>query len=204
MNPIFYFDFVSPNAWFAHEVLPRIEQRTGARFAYVPVLLGGLMKLSGNQPPFVAFAGVPLKLAYENRQIERFIQEHRIVGFEMNPHFPINSLMLMRCTVAAEAEGLLAPFVDAMFGAMWQEKRKLDDPAVLTQAIIDAGLPAERIMALAQEPEIKNRLLANTQQAYEDGAFGIPSFMVGRELFFGKDRLADVEKELLATAASAR
>ena len=204
MKPIFYFDFVSPNAWFAHQVLPGIEQRTGVQFSYVPVFLGGLMKLSGNQPPFVAFAGVPLKLAYEHRQIERFIAEHGIVGFEMNPHFPINSLQLMRCTVAAEADGLLVPFVDAMFRAMWQEKRKLDDPAVLSQALRDAGLPVERLLTRAQDADVKDRLMANTQQAHSDGAFGIPSFMVGRELFFGKDRLADVEKELLATAASIR
>jgi 2-hydroxychromene-2-carboxylate isomerase len=196
MDPIFYFDFGSPNAYLAHRVLPGIEARTGARFRYVPVLLGGLFKLSGNQAPMLAFANVPNKLAYERREIERFIARHGLAAFRMNPHFPVNTLTLMRGAVAAEAEGVFEPYVEAMFHFMWEEPRKLDDRDVLAETLGDAGLPAERLLSRAQEQEVKDRLAANTQAAYERGAFGIPSFLVGDELYFGKDRLRDVEDEL--------
>jgi len=196
MDPIFYFDFGSPNAYLAHRVLPGIEARTGARFRYVPVLLGGLFKLSGNQAPMLAFANVPNKLAYERREIERFIARHGLAAFRMNPHFPVNTLTLMRGAVAAEAEGVFEPYVEAMFHFMWEEPRKLDDRDVLAETLGDAGLPAERLLSRAQEQEVKDRLAANTQAAYEHGAFGIPSFLVGDELYFGKDRLRDVEDEL--------
>lgn len=198
MDAIFYFDFGSPNAYMAHRVIPEIEARTGKRFTYVPVLLGGLFKLTGNQAPMVAFAGVPNKLAYEHREIQRFIDRHGLTNFRMNPHFPVNTLALMRGAVAADGEGVLAPYVEAMFRGMWEEGRKLDDPAVLTAALAEAGLPAERLVTLARTPEVKERLLANTQAAYEHGAFGIPSFVVGGELYFGKDRLRDVEDALNA------
>lgn len=196
MDPIFYFDFGSPNAYLAHRVIPEVEARTGTRFTYVPVLLGGLFKLTGNQAPMIAFANIPAKLAYERREIERFIAKHRLTRFAMNPHFPVNTLALMRGAVAAEAEGMLAPYVEAMFVGMWERGLKLDDPAVLGPAIAEAGLPAERLLALAQSPEIKDRLAANTQAACEKGAFGIPSFLVGEELYFGKDRLRDVEEAI--------
>lgn len=196
MDPIFYFDFGSPNAYLAHRVIPEVEARVGKRFTYVPVLLGGLFKLTGNQAPMIAFANIPAKLAYERREIERFIAKHRLTRFAMNPHFPVNTLALMRGAVAAEAEGVLAPYVEAMFVGMWERGLKLDDPAVLGQAIAEAGLPAERLFALAQSPEIKDRLAANTQAAYEKGAFGIPSFLVGEELYFGKDRLREVEEAI--------
>jgi 2-hydroxychromene-2-carboxylate isomerase len=163
----------------------------------VPVLLGGLFKLTGNQAPMVAFAGVPAKLAYERREMERFIARHGLGGFRMNPFFPVNTLALMRGAVAAEGEGLLAPYADAMFHFMWEEPRKLDDPSVLAQTIAEAGLPAERLLERAQAQEVKDRLAANTQEAFEHGAFGIPSFLVGTELYFGKDKLPDVEEEIM-------
>ena len=196
MDAIFYFDFGSPNAYLAHRVIPEIEARTGGRFVYVPVLLGGLFKLTGNQAPMVAFAGVPNKLAYEHREMQRFIARYGLTRFRMNPNFPVNTLALMRGAVAAEREGLLAPYVEAMFRGMWEEGRKLDDRAVLAAAIDEAGLPAERLMALVQSAEVKEQLIVNTQAAHERGAFGIPSFVVGEELYFGKDKLRDVEEAL--------
>jgi 2-hydroxychromene-2-carboxylate isomerase len=201
LQPIFYFDFGSPNAYFAHRVLPGIEARTGARFDYVPVLLGALFKLSGNQAPMMAFAGIPNKLKYEYREIERFIARHKLTAFRMNPHFPVNTLALMRGAVAAQDEGVFEPYVEAMFRFLWEEGRKLDDVGVLAQSLTDAGLPADRLMASAQRQEVKDRLAAKTQAAYERGAFGIPSFVVGNELFFGKDRLRDVEEELTTVPA---
>ena len=197
-DPVFYFDFGSPNAYFAHRVLPQIEARMGVKFRYVPVLLGGLFKLAGNQAPMLAFAGIPAKLAYEHREIERFIARHGLNAFRMNPHFPVNTLALMRTAVAAEAEALLAPYTEAMFHFMWEDPRKLDDMAVLAATLTEAGLPAERLLTLAQDQVVKDRLAANTQDAFARGAFGIPSFLVGEELFFGKDRLDDVEREIIA------
>lgn len=189
----FWFDFASPNAYLVHRVIPAIEARTGATFHYVPTLLGGLFKLTGNQAPMIAFAGIPNKLAYERREMERFIARHGLTQFRMNPHFPVNTLALMRCAVAAEAEGMLADYTEAMFHYMWEEPRKLDDPEVLAATIAEAGLPADRLLARAQEPEIKARLVANTDDAHAKGAFGIPSFMVDGELWFGKDKLHEVE-----------
>ena len=186
MEALFYFDFASPNAYLAHRVLPGVEARTGVSFRYVPVLLGGLFKLSGNQAPMFAYAGVPNKLAYERREMERFIARRGLTDFRMNPHFPVNTLALMRGAVAAEAEGLLTAYAEAMFHFMWEDPRKLDDPLVLAGTLAEAGLPAETLIARAQQQEVKDRLLANTQDAYEQGAFGIPSFLVGGELRQGQ------------------
>lgn len=195
-SPIFWFDFGSPNAWFSHKVLPALEARTGVRFRYVPVLLGGIFKATGNQAPMVAFAGIPAKTAYMHHEMQRFIRRHGLQQFRMNPHFPVNTLALMRTAVAAQEDGLLMPYVDAMFRYMWEEPRKLDDPLVLAGSLVDAGLPAERLLALADTQPIKDRLVANTADAVASGVFGIPSFRVGDELFFGKDSLPDVEAEL--------
>ena len=194
----FYFDFASPNAYLAHRVIPDIEARTGARFHYVPVLLGGLFKLTGNQAPMLAFAGIPKKLAYERREMERFIARHGLTRFTMNPHFPVITLALMRGAVAAQAEGILPAYTEAMFHSMWEDPRKLDDMEVLAATLTEATLPTETLMARAQEPAIKAALLANTQAAYEAGAFGIPSFLVGEELWFGKDKLGEVEEAMRA------
>lgn len=194
MDVTFYFDFGSPNAYLAHRVVPGVEARTGVHFQYVPVLLGGLFKLTGNQSPVVAYANIPNKLAYEQREMQRFITKHGLSKFRMNPHFPVNTLALMRGAAAAEREELLDRYVEAMFVGMWEEGLKLDDPDVLARTIEAAGLPADRLLGLSQTPEIKERLVANTQKAYEQGAFGIPSFIVGDELYFGKDRLRDIEE----------
>ncbi len=202
IDPVFLFDFGSPNAWFAHRLIPGIEARTGVRFRYLPVLLGGLFKLSGNQSPMVSNAGVPNKMAYERLEMERFVARHGLAAFQFNPHFPINTLALMRGAVAAEDEGVFGPYVEAMFRYMWEEPRKLDDPAMVAATLAEAGLPAERLMARAQAQDVKDRLAANTESAFAHGAFGIPSFLVGDELYFGKDRLRDVEEELMRRAVA--
>ena len=202
MDPIFYFDFGSPNAYLAHRVIPGIEQRTGKRFKYQPVLLGGLFKLTGNQAPSQAFAHVPKKLAYERLEMMRFVKTHGLTKFQRNPHFPVNTLALMRCAVAAEAEGLLPAYVEGMFHFMWEEPRKLDDMSILAQTIADAGLPSQQLMQRAQDQSIKDQLLQYTQSAFDRGAFGIPSFLVGSELFFGKERLGQVEAEILSAATT--
>ncbi|WP_339745690.1 2-hydroxychromene-2-carboxylate isomerase [uncultured Maricaulis sp.] len=197
-DPVFYFDFASPNAYFAHRIMPGIEARTGRKFRYVPVLLGGIFKSTGNQAPMIAFAGVPAKLAYEYKEIERFIARHDLKHFNFNPHFPVNTLGLMRGAVAAEGEGVLEPYIEAMFHFMWEAPRKLDDPDVLAATLTEAGLPTERLLAAIQTRDIKQQLMANTQAAVDQGVFGIPSFVVDGELYFGKDRLESLAAELIA------
>ncbi|MBU2289325.1 MAG: 2-hydroxychromene-2-carboxylate isomerase [Gammaproteobacteria bacterium] len=189
----FYYDFGSPNAYLAHRVIPDIERRTGAHFQYVPILLGGLFKLTGNQPPMMAFADVPNKLAYERREMERFIARYELTDFRMNPDFPINTLNLMRGAVAAERQGIAAPYAEAMFRFMWEDPRKLDDPEVFRDTLVAAGLPADTLLDLANQQTVKDELAVNTQRAFDDGAFGSPSFIFEGELFFGKDKLAEIE-----------
>jgi len=193
----FHFDFGSPNAYLCHVVIPAIEERTGARFTYVPVLLGGVFKLTGNQPPMVSLKGIRNKPEYQRLETQRFIARHRIERFRFNPHFPVNTLLVMRAAVAAEQDGALMPYVDAVFRAMWEEERKMDDPAVVREALDAAGLDGAGLLARAQDQAVKDRLLANTEASVARGAFGSPTFFVGQEMFFGKDRLRDVEEEIV-------
>ena len=195
---LFYFDFGSPNAYLAHRLIPAIEQRTGARFDYVPILLGGIFKLTNNRSPMEAFGAVRNKLAYEARETERFIARHGLTAYRMNPHFPVNTLKIMRGAVAAQREGVFAPYLEAVFRAMWEDGLKMDDPAVIAEALSAAGLEAAAILARSEDPEVKQALIANTEAAVEAGAFGSPTFNLGGELWFGKERLRDVEEALVA------
>jgi 2-hydroxychromene-2-carboxylate isomerase len=194
----FLFDFGSPNAYLAHKVIPAIETRTGARFIYTPVLLGGVFKATGNRSPMEAFAGIPAKLAYEALETQRFVARHGLAGYRPNPHFPVNTLAIMRGAEAARDLDVFAAYVAAVYAAMWEDGRKMDDPAVIGEVLAAAGLPAERLMALTADQSVKDRLMANTTRAVERGVFGSPSFFVGDDLYFGKDRLRDVE-EAVAT-----
>jgi 2-hydroxychromene-2-carboxylate isomerase len=194
----FIFDFGSPNAYLAWKVIPEIEARTGAAFDAVPCLLGGIFKATGNQSPMTANANIPAKMAYEMLEMRRFIVRHGLTRFQMNPHFPINTLQMMRIAVAAKRDGSLAPVMSAIFPAMWEDGKKMDDPAVVGETLALAGLPAERLLAAANEPDVKAALVANTEGAVARGAFGIPTFFVGDEMWFGKDRLGEVEEALRA------
>ena len=199
----FYFDFGSPNAFLSHRVIPSIERRTGASFAYVPILLGGLFKLTGNQSPATAFAGVKNKPDYERLEMQRFIARHAITDFAFNPHFPINTLQLMRGAVAAQELEVFEAYVDRVYDAMWTERLDMGRPEVVQRVLGEVGMPVERLFELSQSADVKQRLLDNTQAAFEKGAFGSPSFLVGDELFFGKDRLRDVEEHLVGGGAVA-
>jgi 2-hydroxychromene-2-carboxylate isomerase len=200
MQVEFHFDFGSPNAYLAHRVIPAIEARTGARFRYVPILLGGIFKATGNRSPAEAFAGIRNKPEYERLETDRFIRRHRIEGFTRNPFFPVNTLQLMRGAVAAEAAGDLPRYVNAMFHHMWEAPKKLDEPDVLRDALTASGLDAAAIMARAQDPAVKAKLIANTEMSVARGAFGSPTFFVGDAIYFGKDRLRDVEDAVLGMA----
>lgn len=192
----FYFDFASPNAYMAYQVLPDILARTGATMRLVPCLLGGLFKATGNVAPMVQFADVPAKLAYERLEMQRFIAAHEITRFKMNPHFPVNTLLLMRGAVAAELDGTFIPYVEAGLSAMWEEGLNMSDPDIFASAFDKAGLDGKALLARTQDQAVKDGLVANTAAAVAHGAFGIPSFVVGDDLFFGKDRLDQVEAAL--------
>jgi 2-hydroxychromene-2-carboxylate isomerase len=189
----FHFDFGSPNAYLAHRVIPEIERRTGARFDYVPVLLGGVFKLTGNRSPAETFAGIRNKPDYERLETERFIIRHGITDYRRNPFFPVNTLTIMRGAIAARRLGVFESYVDEIYRHMWSEPKKLDDPAVLREALIQSGFDAGRFAELVQDSEVKQELLDNTTRSVERGTFGSPTFFVGDEIFFGKDRLRDVE-----------
>jgi 2-hydroxychromene-2-carboxylate isomerase len=204
MQPIFYFDFGSPNAYLSHRVIPDIEARTGVTFEYRPTLLGGLFKLTGNQSPMQAFGGIKNKLAYEGLETQRFIKRHGLTAFKMNPHFPVNTLKMMRGALAAQSLGVLAPYVEAMYRAMWEDGRKMDDPEEIAAVVTAAGLDTASILARSEEPAIKQALIDNAQAACDAGAFGIPTFAVNGELWFGKDRLRDVEEAIVGSQSGAR
>ena len=199
MRPVpiqFLFDFGSPNAYLSHRVIPEIEARTGTSFEYVPVLLGGLFKLSNNRSPAEAFADIPHKRAYDGLEVRRFVAKHHLDRFRANPHFPVNTLKMMRGAVAAQALDCFAAYVEAMFVAMWEEGRDMDKPEEIAGVLRSADLDVTALIEKSADPEIKARLLHNTQRAYERGAFGSPTFFVGDEMYFGKDRLRDVEEEI--------
>ena len=195
-NALFYFDFGSPNAYLSHKVIPQVEARTGVKFRYVPVLLGGLFKLTGNRSPAEAFAGIKNKLAYEGLETQRFVRRHGLTAYRHNPHFPVNTLKIMRGAVAAQRLGVFEAYVDAVYSAMWEQGLKMDDPEVITAALTAAGLDAAALMAGTEDPGVKQALLDNTNAAFEAGAFGSPSFLIDGELYFGKDRLRDVEEAI--------
>ena len=192
----FIFDFASPNAYLVHKIVPEIEARTGASFNYIPCLLGGIFKATGNQAPMIAFGDIKNKPEYEALEMQRFIARHNLTDFKMNPHFPVISLMLVRGALVAERDGYLMKYIDAMVDAMWEKGLKLDDPEVLHKAYADAGFDADKIMTDMSDDAIKAKLMENTNAAVARGAFGIPTFFVGDEIFFGKERLGQVEDML--------
>jgi 2-hydroxychromene-2-carboxylate isomerase len=193
----FHYDFGSPNAYLCHRVIPAIEARTGARFEYVPILLGGIFKLTGNASPAVTLQGIKNKGEYQSLEIRRFLAEHGIDDFQFNPHFPINTLQVMRGAIVAQREGFHGAYVDAVYRCMWCDPRKLDDPEVIRGVLEEAGLDAVAILEGIADPAVKARLLANTEDSVARGSFGSPSFFVGGELYFGKDRLEQVEREIV-------
>ena len=192
--PQFMFDFGSPNAFLSHEAIPAIEQRTGARFEYVPVLLGGIFKATNNKSPAETLAGVKNKREFHAVETERFVKRFHVKPYTWNPFFPINTLNLMRAAIAAQFEGVFEKYVAAAFHHMWEEPKKMDDPEVAAKALTASGLDAAKLFARAQDADVKAKLIENTQSAVERGAFGSPTFFVGKEMFFGKEQLREVEE----------
>jgi 2-hydroxychromene-2-carboxylate isomerase len=190
------FDFGSPNAYLAMKALPELLDRTGADLLIAPCLLGGIFKATGNKAPMIQYADAPAKLAYENLEMRRFIEKHGLSKFRINPHFPVNTLTIMRGAIVADDEGVLDDYIDAVNRAMWEDGLKMDDPEVIATFLSANGFDGPALLARTQEPEIKAKLVANTEAAVARGVFGIPTFFVGDAMFFGKDRLGQVEEAL--------
>ncbi len=193
-SPQFMFDFGSPNAFLSHEAIPAIEKRTGVKFEYVPILLGGIFKATNNKSPAETLAGVKNKPEFQALETRRFVTRFQVKPYVWNPFFPVNTLNLMRAAIAAQLEGVFERYVEAAFHHMWVEPKKMDDPDVAMKALGGSGLDAAKLFARAQEPEVKAKLIDNTQRAVERGAFGSPTFFVGKEMFFGKEQLREVEE----------
>ena len=184
----YYFDFGSPNCYMAYKALPDFLDMGLVEIK--PCLLGGIFKATGNQPPMVAFGGVKGKLAYEVLEIQRFIARHGLDRFKMNPNFPINTLMLMRGLVALEDRQ--SDYIETVLTAMWEDEKNLNDPAVVVETWTAGGFDAEALQEKVQAPDVKQSLVEMTAAAVERGVFGLPTFFVGDDMFFGKDRLGQV------------
>lgn len=192
----FLFDIGGPNGYLVHRVLPDFCAKTGAAAIYVPVLLGGLMKATGNRPPWMVYADVPSKVAYDQLEFQRFIVKHGLTKFTMNPHFPPNTLAAMRVITGAARIGVQAEVIETLMTAMWEEEKNLSDRDVLAQVLQAAGHDSAALLARADADDVKADLVANTERAVARGAFGIPTFFVGDEMFFGKERLSQVADAL--------
>jgi 2-hydroxychromene-2-carboxylate isomerase len=192
----FLFDFGSPNAYLSWKVVPAIEKRTGTTFQYVPVLLGGIFKATNNVSPVIANQGIRNKNEYQFLEIERFVKKHGLTKFRFNPHFPVNTLQIMRGAIAAEMENILPKYMDAVMAAMWEDGKKMDEADIIKAVLDAAGIDGAHILARAGEADVKAKLVANTEEAVNRGAFGIPTFYVDGDIYFGKDRLRDVEEAI--------
>jgi 2-hydroxychromene-2-carboxylate isomerase len=190
----FYFDFGSPASYLAWTQLPAIAAQYDAQLVYRPVLLGGIHKATNNASP----AAIPAKGAWMQIDLARFARRYG-VQFQHNPHFPINTLMLMRGATGAQMqdEALFLRYVDTVYRAMWEQPRNMADPATIGEVLAAGGLDASMLLQLTQSQDVKEKLKRDTEAAVARGLFGAPTMFVGDEMFFGQDRL-DFVKEALA------
>lgn len=192
----FHFDFGSPNAYLSHRVIPEIEKRTGARFHYVPVLIGGVFKATNNVSPMTALKGIRNKAEYQQLETERFLRKHNIHNYRRNPFFPVNTLQLMRGAIVAERLHVASDYIDAVFHAMWVDGLDMGQNETVVEALKDEPYSIKAITEASSDPEVKQQLITNTEDSVTRGNFGSPTFFVGNEMFFGKDKLTDVEDEI--------
>jgi len=191
------FDFVSPNAYLIWWPLRDLVNRYEAELEVLPAFLGGMHKLTGNAPPMVRDAEVKGKNAYAMLEMNRFIQKHGLTKYRMHPQFPFNSILLQRMLFAANEDGRGVQFAEGMLRPIWEEGLDVSSPEALGAAVSAAGFDAADLFERAQSDAVKQGLIASTERVVERGAFGIPTMWVGEEMFFGKERLGQIE-ELLA------
>lgn len=192
----FIFDFGSPNCYLAYKALESFPAISAAEVNMIPCLLGGVFKATGNQPPMAAFAGVKGKLDYEMLEMRRFCTAHGLENFVFNPHFPINTLALMRGLIAAQINDCEEQYIEAVLAAMWEDGKDMNDPEIISEVLAAVGLDAGALLAKSQSPEVKKQLIDNTEAAVARGVFGLPAFFVSGEMYFGKDRLAQANAAL--------
>jgi len=188
----FIFDIASPNAYLSHKVIPDFEKKYNVKFDYFICLLGGIFKLSNNKPPMIANLEIPLKNNYFGQEIERFAKFHKLDNFKMNPHFPVNSLNIQRGALVAQDKGNFYEYIDCVAKGMWEEGKNFNDIEILKNYLLQNGIDGEAILDLASTKEIKQKLIDNTSTAFEMGVFGIPTFFVGSEMFFGKEAFREI------------
>lgn len=192
----FFFDFGSPNSYLSHLVIPDIGKRNNVTFEYIPILLGGIFKLTGNTSPIESLKGIKNKPQYNEIETQRFLKKYSITEYNVNPYFPVNTLTLMRGAVFAQTTAYYKRYVNCIFKNMWARPKKLDDLTKLKECLYEEGLPVDEIIAGTQCQSVKDELIFNTTNAVEKGVFGSPTFFVDNEIFFGKDKLDDVELEI--------
>ena len=194
MKVDFIFDVASPNMYFCHKLIPDFKERTGVEFEYIPCLLGGIMKLSGNQPPFVAFAEIPNKNKYQLIEIERFIKQHQLKEFKFNSNFPMNTVQIQRGALAAIELGIFDEYLEIILEAMWEKNLNLADIDIFQSTLSENNINPESIMEIITSQDCKDKLIANTTDAVNRGAFGVPTFFFENQIFFGKDHLHQLEE----------
>ena len=198
MKAEFLFDFGSPNAYLSHLVIPKIEQRTGVKFEYIPVLLGGVFKATNNVSPAISLKGIINKGEYQGIETQRFLKKHDISNYQRNPYFPVNTLQVMRGAIFAKQANIFQQYINEIYRHMWENPKKMDDPETFREALIESKLPADDIMNGINSAEVKGELIQNTNEAVERGVFGSPSFFVDDDLYFGKDKLVEVEEAIVS------
>jgi len=189
------FDFVSPNAYLVWQPLRALAARQGAQLVITPAFLGGMHKLTGNAPPFIRDAEIKGKNAYARLEMQRFIDKHGLHRFRMNPAFPFNSVNLLRMLVSLEGDDRIR-LIEALNPAIWEQGLDVTDAAAVAAVLTTAGFDAQALVAATQDGAVKQALIDNTEKAVARGAFGIPSFFIGTEMFFGKERLGQIEEML--------
>ena len=194
MKVDFIFDVASPNMYFCHKLIPDFKERTGVEFEYIPCLLGGIMKLSGNQPPFVAFAEIPNKNKYQLIEIERFIKQHQLKEFKFNSNFPMNTVQIQRGALAAIELGIFDEYLEIILEAMWEKNLNLADIDTFQSTLSENNIDVGSIMEIITSQDCKDKLIANTTDAVNRGAFGVPTFFFENQIFFGKDHLHQLEE----------
>lgn len=192
----YIFDFAGPNGYLAWYPLKEIVARTGAQLVVTPVLLGGMHKLTGNSPPMLRDAEVKGKVAYASREFQRFLDRHGMNRFTIPAGFPFNSILVQRVLVAAANEGERQALVDALLPAVWERGMDCGDAQAVGAELGAAGFDARRLLEATQDPVVKQGLIDNTESAVERGSFGIPTYFVGEEMWFGKERLGQLEEYL--------